>query len=192
MRPPCRAAGVMIQSAPASSTRTPRARGAPAMSSVSRARSGATSRLGSSASAARTSRRFVSDFEPGSVTVARTGPSTRGAGQFGMGPSVPHGVPDSARQNARMAVTGVEGLTDALAEQARATLEPALFDYFAGGSGIEVSLTEARSAWLRYRLRPRVLTDVSRVDLRTTVLGHPLPSPVALAPIAYEGLLHPA
>jgi len=87
-------------------------------------------------------------------------------------------------------VSGVEALTIALAEQARTSLEPAVVDYFAGGSGNETSLEEARTAWLAYRLRPRVLTDVSTVELRTSLLGTALPSPIALAPMAYQGLLH--
>lgn len=65
-----------------------------------------------------------------------------------------------------------------------------MFDYFAGGSGREVTLDEATAAWLRYRLVPRVLVDVSRVVLSTSLLGVALPSPVAVAPVAYQGLLH--
>ncbi len=53
------------------------------MSSVSLARSGLPTRLGPSASAASTSARLVMDFEPGSVTAARTGPSATGACQCG-------------------------------------------------------------------------------------------------------------
>ena len=87
--------------------------------------------------------------------------------------------------------TGVEALIDALAERCAGTLDPTVLDYFAGGSGLEVSLTEARSAWLRYRLRPRVLTDVSTVDIATALLGGAVLSPIALAPMAYQGLLHP-
>lgn len=88
--------------------------------------------------------------------------------------------------------TGVEAHADTLAEQCAAALDPAVFDYFAGGSGREIALVEARQAWLRYRLRPRVLVDVSRVDTSTRLLGAPAPSPVVLAPMAYQGLLHPA
>jgi len=91
---------------------------------------------------------------------------------------------------AAVSATGVEALSDSLAASARAALEPAVFDYFAGGSGNETSLGEARAAWAGYRLRPRVLTDVSTVELGTSVLGTPLPSPIALAPMAYQGLLH--
>ncbi len=87
--------------------------------------------------------------------------------------------------------TGVDAIVDALAEQCAAALDPAVLDYFAGGSGRELALAEARSAWLRYRLRPRVLVDVSTVDTSTTLLGTALPSPVVLAPMAYQGLLHP-
>jgi len=51
------------------------------MSRVSRARSGLATRLGPSARAASTSARLVMDFEPGSVTAARTGPSAGGTRQ---------------------------------------------------------------------------------------------------------------
>jgi hypothetical protein len=65
----------------------PRAASAPAIRSVSLARSGRVMALGPSASAARTSARLVMDFEPGSVTLARTGRSAAGARQ--RGPSRP-------------------------------------------------------------------------------------------------------
>jgi 4-hydroxymandelate oxidase len=87
--------------------------------------------------------------------------------------------------------SAVEARIDALAERCATTLDPALLDYYAGGSGAEVSLGEARTAWLRYRLRPRVLVDVSRVDVSTELLGARVTSPVAVAPVAYQGLLHP-
>ena len=60
------------------------------MSSVSRARRGAISRDGPSASAASSSRRLVSDFEPGSDTVAADRP-VRARRRPGLhGPSLPH------------------------------------------------------------------------------------------------------
>jgi 4-hydroxymandelate oxidase len=86
--------------------------------------------------------------------------------------------------------SAVEAVIDALAERCAATLDPALVDYYAGGSGAELSLNEARGAWLRYRLRPRVLVDVSSVHLATDLLGTTLASPIAVAPVAYQGLLN--
>ena len=60
---------------------TPSAVSPAAMSEVSRARSAFSTRAGPSASPASTRARFVIDFEPGTVTVASTGPGATGAGQ---------------------------------------------------------------------------------------------------------------
>jgi 4-hydroxymandelate oxidase len=70
------------------------------------------------------------------------------------------------------------------------TVEAAAFGYIAGGAWDEVSLAENEAAWLRYRLRPRVLVDVSRIDPSTTLLGTPAALPVAIAPMAFHGLAH--
>jgi isopentenyl diphosphate isomerase/L-lactate dehydrogenase-like FMN-dependent dehydrogenase len=72
------------------------------------------------------------------------------------------------------------------------SMDPPAFDYVDGGASDEVSLAENQSAWLRYRLRPRVLVDVSRVDPATTLLGSQVAFPVAIAPMAAHGLAHPA
>lgn len=64
-----------------SSMPTPIARSAPAISSVSRERSGRRSQPGSEASAARTRARLVTDLDPGTWTVASTAPLACGAGQ---------------------------------------------------------------------------------------------------------------
>lgn len=78
-----------------------------------------------------------------------------------------------------------------LADAAADRLDPAVVDYVAGGSGEEVSLEAAAAAWRRYRLAPHVLRDVTRVDTRVSVLGHALSSPIGVAPIGYQQLLHP-
>lgn len=81
-----------------------------------------------------------------------------------------------------------------LAEQedaARAALSPEVFDYYDAGSGTETTRHEAVRAWSDVRWLPRVLRDVSAVDLRTTVLGTELSSPVVVAPMALQGLAHP-
>jgi len=70
-------------------------------------------------------------------------------------------------------------------------VEPAAFGYIAGGAWDELSLAENDAAWLRYRLRPRVLVDVSRIDPSTTLLGAAAAFPVAIAPMAVHGLAHP-
>ena len=74
---------------------------------------------------------------------------------------------------------------------ARERMHPSAFDYLAGGAWDEISLADNEAAWRRYRLRPRVLVDVSRVDPATTLLGVPAACPVVTAPMAAQGLAHP-
>src|SRR5438552_3399682 len=63
-------------------------------------------------------------------------------------------------------------------------IEPATFDYIAGGSDDEISLRRNREDFERIALRPRVLVDVSTIDMSATVLGTPISLPVMLAPSA--------
>ncbi|HVM14547.1 MAG TPA: alpha-hydroxy acid oxidase [Egibacteraceae bacterium] len=78
-----------------------------------------------------------------------------------------------------------------LEQKARAALDPAVYDYFAGGADDEVTLAENVAAWQRLRLRPHVLNDVGEVDPRATVLGQSLTAPIIVAPAAYQRLAHP-
>lgn len=75
--------------------------------------------------------------------------------------------------------------------RARELLSPEVWNYYAGGSGAEISLGEAVEAWQRHRLFPRVLRNVSLVSTDTTVLGSPVASPVLVAPTAHAALAHP-
>jgi 4-hydroxymandelate oxidase len=71
---------------------------------------------------------------------------------------------------------------------AAAALDPMAWRYFSGGSGAERTLRENRLAFERRPLRPRVLVDVGRRSLATTVLGRPTSWPVLVAPMAFQGL----
>jgi 4-hydroxymandelate oxidase len=73
---------------------------------------------------------------------------------------------------------------------ARLAMDPGAFDYVAGGAWDEITLADNEAAWRRRRLRPRVLVDVSRIDLSTTFLGAPISMPVAIAPMAVHGIAH--
>ena len=79
----------------------------------------------------------------------------------------------------------------ALERRARERLDPAAYDYFAGGADDELTLAGNPVAWERVRLRPHVLRDVGAVSTATTVLGAPVSLPVLVAPIAYQRLAHP-
>jgi 4-hydroxymandelate oxidase len=74
---------------------------------------------------------------------------------------------------------------------AQARLDPAAWDYYAGGADAEWTVAENRRAFDRLALRPRVLVGVDRVETATTVLGHRLALPVLLAPTAFNRLGHP-
>ena len=45
------------------------------------------------------------------------------------------------------------------------------YDYIAGGATDEISVERNRRAYESWAFRPRVLRDVSKLDLSTTVLG---------------------
>jgi 4-hydroxymandelate oxidase len=79
----------------------------------------------------------------------------------------------------------------ALEADALAVLPPDVGDYYAGGAGSETTLAEATGAWRAWRLRPHVLRGVRAVDLRTSLLGTDVTTPVAVAPWAYQAMAHP-
>jgi isopentenyl diphosphate isomerase/L-lactate dehydrogenase-like FMN-dependent dehydrogenase len=77
---------------------------------------------------------------------------------------------------------------EALAQQ---YMTPVIWDYFQGGSGDEITLRNNRSAFERIRLRPRVLIDISDVQMQTSVLGVPIQMPIVVAPMSAHMLVHP-
>jgi 4-hydroxymandelate oxidase len=78
-----------------------------------------------------------------------------------------------------------------LAALAHGSLPTEAWDYLAGGAEDEHTVAENRRAFRRIKLRPRVLTDVSRLELSTTVLGQPIAFPVLLGPTSPQRLFHP-
>ena len=74
---------------------------------------------------------------------------------------------------------------------AAAKVEPAVWCYFEGGAGDEVTLEENVAAFRRWQLRPRMLVDVGDVQLETTLLGTPVSLPLGVAPFALQRLLDP-
>src|SRR5580765_1263942 len=65
---------------------------------------------------------------------------------------------------------------------AQRRLPRAIFDFFDGGAEDEVSLRENRAAFERVRLLPRVLVDVSSVDMGISLFGSQSRLPLAIAP----------
>ena len=77
---------------------------------------------------------------------------------------------------------------EALAEE---RLPASAFAYVAGAAGSESTACANRAAFEAWRLVPRMLRDVSSLDTSVTVLGTPMPAPVALAPVGVLGIVHP-
>lgn len=74
--------------------------------------------------------------------------------------------------------------------QAEEVLSPEAWAYIAGGAGDERTLRWNREAFSDFRLRYRVLVDVSSVATETTVLGTPVSMPVLVAPAAFQSIAH--
>jgi 4-hydroxymandelate oxidase len=76
--------------------------------------------------------------------------------------------------------------------KAKADLDPAHWDFFAGGAGQELSVRANEAAFAQRRIVPRVLRGVGERDLRTTLLGTESSMPLFLSPTAFHRLAHPA
>ena len=80
---------------------------------------------------------------------------------------------------------------DEFEEIARQKLDPAAYNYYAGGAADEITVGRNRESFERKVLIPRVLVDVSSIDPATTMLGTRVSMPVAIAPNAAQGLADP-
>jgi glycolate oxidase len=70
-----------------------------------------------------------------------------------------------------------------MAQCAREKLERNHWDYLIGGADTESSVKRNRAGVDSWVFRPRILNDVSQVDVRTELLGSPMRIPVVLPPI---------
>jgi 4-hydroxymandelate oxidase len=75
-------------------------------------------------------------------------------------------------------------------ELSQTCMSPMALNYVAGGAADELTLKANCEEWKRIRLKPRVLVDVSRVDISTTLMGQQMPTPILLAPTAFHRLCH--
>src|SRR6185437_14351597 len=78
-----------------------------------------------------------------------------------------------------------------LQRRAREKLDAGAYGYVAGGAGSERTMQANLDAFERRRIVPRMLRDVSRRDLGTTVLGTAMPAPLLLAPVGVQSIVHP-
>ncbi|KAJ0745000.1 putative (S)-2-hydroxy-acid oxidase [Helianthus annuus] len=76
-------------------------------------------------------------------------------------------------------------------ELAKQALPKMYYDFFAGGSEDQHTLKENVEAFKRITLRPRILVDVSKIDMSTTILGYKTSAPIMIAPTSLHKLAHP-
>jgi 4-hydroxymandelate oxidase len=74
---------------------------------------------------------------------------------------------------------------------AKQVLPHAVYEYIASGAGNEITLVDNERAFDRVRIWPRVLEDVRSVSTTVSLFGNELPSPILLAPAAYQKTMHP-
>ncbi len=72
----------------------------------------------------------------------------------------------------------------------RENVPPAHFGYMASGIDDEVTLRANREGFLKFQLRPRRLVDVSKVDMKTNILGVTYDTPIFIAPIGGQRSFH--
>src|SRR5215475_3698368 len=77
-----------------------------------------------------------------------------------------------------------------LRQHARRKVPKMFFGYVEAGSYGQETLHANRADLERIKLRQRVLVDVSRRDLTTSIIGETVPLPLALAPIGLAGMQH--
>src|SRR5438309_2073703 len=70
-----------------------------------------------------------------------------------------------------------------IVKAARATLAPGPWDYLVGGAETETTLRRNRLALDSLAFRPRVLRDVSKIDIASSLFGRPMRIPVMIAPV---------
>ncbi|MGE0811326.1 MAG: alpha-hydroxy acid oxidase [Immundisolibacter sp.] len=88
-------------------------------------------------------------------------------------------------------MTAVYASVDDLRRAARGYLPRMVFDFVDGGAEREITLRANLADFEPLRFSPRVLTDVSAVELGTTLLGEPIALPLAIAPMGLCGLVRP-
>ncbi|KAJ4886726.1 Peroxisomal (S)-2-hydroxy-acid oxidase GLO4 [Raphanus sativus] len=76
-------------------------------------------------------------------------------------------------------------------ELAKRALPKMYYDFYSGGAEDQHTLKDNVEAFTRILFRPRVLVDVSKIDMSTRILGYPISAPIMIAPTAMHMLAHP-
>jgi len=88
-----------------------------------------------------------------------------------------------------MKLTDCNNISD-LRKMARRNLPSPVFNYMDGGADDELTLARNTDAFGDYELLPTQLSDISNIELGTTVLGQKIDWPVIIAPTGASRLFH--
>lgn len=75
-------------------------------------------------------------------------------------------------------------------DMAKDKLNEANFDYVAAGAGSENTIHENTESFKRWRIQPRMFKDVENRDISVSILNKQLDSPVFMAPVGVQTILH--
>lgn len=64
-------------------------------------------------------------------------------------------------------------------------------DFYNSGSTDQRTIAENSTAFNKYRLRPRVLVDVSKASTESTVFGQRVAMPLCISPAGLQAMAHP-
>lgn len=78
-----------------------------------------------------------------------------------------------------------------LEQRAKELLDPAHYDFFAGGAGDETALSDNEEAFRRLALVPRILRDTTNGSIAVNLLGDACDMPIFVSPTAFHRLAHP-
>ncbi|KAK7428416.1 hypothetical protein QQZ08_005035 [Neonectria magnoliae] len=92
----------------------------------------------------------------------------------------------SSRSNTEM-ILCMNDLRDA----ATSRLPVVAREFYNSGSDEQITVRENTTAYGKYRLRPRVLVDVSESDTTTTVFGRQIDFPLCVSPTGLQAMAHP-
>lgn len=77
-----------------------------------------------------------------------------------------------------------------LKEEAKKVIPEGSFGYISGGAGDEWTLRQNTEAFHHKQIRPRILADLEKPELQTSILGTNIRLPIIMAPVAAQGLAH--
>ncbi|OZJ03812.1 hypothetical protein BZG36_03012 [Bifiguratus adelaidae] len=88
-------------------------------------------------------------------------------------------------------VSGAPVCLDDFEKHAQATLPKMVWDYYKSGAMDEQTVNDNKQAYSRWRIRPRVLVDVSNVRTETKLFGDRISTPICIAAAAMQRMAHP-